>query len=53
MRGPVVVRSFDPGSVTRDPACLASMCIQADLKAVEYGQAGRVLETTSCAFRDL
>jgi hypothetical protein len=48
-----VVRSFDPGSVTRGTACLTSVCIQADLKAVEYGQAGRVLETTSFGYRDL
>jgi hypothetical protein len=46
-----VVRSFDPGSVTRGTACLTSVCIQADLKAVEYGQAGRVLETTSFGYR--
>jgi hypothetical protein len=40
------VRSFDPGSVTRGTACLTSVCVQGDLKAVMYGQAGRVLETT-------
>ncbi len=41
-----VVRSFDPGSVTRGTAVLTSVCIYAVLKAVEYGQAHRVLETT-------
>ena len=41
-----VVRSFDPGSVTRGRACLTSVCVQDDLKAVENGQARRVLETT-------
>ena len=45
-RGPGVVRCFDPGSVTRGTASLAWMCIQGDLKALEYGQAGRVVETT-------
>jgi hypothetical protein len=44
-----VVRSFDPGSVTRGTACLTSVCTQGDLKAVTYGQARRVLETTSFA----
>jgi hypothetical protein len=34
-----VGRRFDPGSVTRGTACLAWMCVQGDLKAVEYGQA--------------
>ena len=34
-----VVRSFDPGSVTRGTAVLTSVCIYAVLKAVEYGQA--------------
>ena len=41
-----VVRSFDPGSVTRGTACLTSVCVQGDLKAVSYGQAGKVIETT-------
>jgi hypothetical protein len=27
-------------------ACLTSVCVQGDLKAVIYGQASRVLETT-------
>ena len=36
-----VVRSFDPGSVTRGTACLASVCAQGDLKAVIRGQARR------------
>ena len=40
-----VVRSFDPGSVTRGTACLTSVCVQGDLRASIYGQAGRV-ETT-------
>jgi hypothetical protein len=42
-----VVRSFDPGSVTRGPACLTQVCVQGDLKAFIYSQARRVLETTS------
>jgi hypothetical protein len=41
-----VVRSFDPGSVTRGRACLTSVCVQGVLKAVKYGQARMVLETT-------
>jgi hypothetical protein len=41
-----VVRRFDPGSITRGTACLTSVCVQGDLKAVIYGQASRVLETT-------
>jgi hypothetical protein len=40
-----VVRSFDPGSVTRGTACLTSVYVQGDLEAVIYGQACRVLET--------
>src|SRR5215211_7154244 len=39
-----VVRSFDPGSVTRGTACLTSVCLQGDLKAVIYGQVRRALE---------
>jgi hypothetical protein len=27
-------------------ACLTSVCVQGDLKALEYAQAGKVLETT-------
>ena len=46
MRGRGVVRGFDPGSVTRGTACLTSVCIQGDLKAVMYGEAGRVVEPT-------
>jgi hypothetical protein len=41
-----VVRSYDPGSVTRGTSCLTSVCIQGDIKALIYGQARRVLETT-------
>jgi hypothetical protein len=41
-----VVRRFDPGSVTRGTACLTSVCIQGDMKAVIFGQARRVVETT-------
>jgi hypothetical protein len=40
-----VVRSSAPGSITRDTACLTSVCIQGDLKAVLYAQASRVVET--------
>jgi hypothetical protein len=32
-----VVRSFDPGSVTRGTACLTRMCIRAGLKAATRG----------------
>jgi hypothetical protein len=46
MRGRGVVRSFDPGSVTRGTACLTSVCVQGDLKAVIFGQARRVVENT-------
>jgi hypothetical protein len=53
MRGPGVVRSFDPGSVTRGPAILTSVGLQGDLKAFIYGQARRVLETTFFGLRDL
>ena len=53
MRGRGVVRSFDPGSVTRGPACLTSLCVQGVLKAVIYGQARRVLETMFFAYRDV
>ena len=48
-----VVSSFDPGSVTGGTACLTSVCVQGDLKAAVYGQARRVLETTSFGYRDL
>ena len=48
--GAGVVRSFDPGSVTRGTACLTSVCVQGDLKADIYGQAHRVLETTFFAY---
>ena len=41
-----VVRSFDPGSVTRGTACLTSVRVQGVLKGVTYGQARMVLETT-------
>src|SRR5918992_5531602 len=41
-----VVRSFDPGSVTRGTACLTSVCVQGDLKALIYCQARRVVGTT-------
>jgi hypothetical protein len=41
MRGRGVVRSFDPGSVARGPACLTSVCVQGDLKTVIYAQARR------------
>jgi hypothetical protein len=47
--GAGVVRSFDPGSYIEDPACLASVCVQGDLKAAIHGQARRVVETTSIA----
>jgi hypothetical protein len=51
MRGWGVVRSFDPGSVTRGRACLASVCVQGDLKAVIHTQALRVVETTFFGYR--
>jgi hypothetical protein len=37
-------RSYDPRSTTRGPACLTSVCIQGDLKAIIYGQARRAFE---------
>jgi hypothetical protein len=43
--GGEVVRRFDPGSVTRGTACLTSVCVQDDMKAVIYRQARRVVET--------
>ncbi len=52
MRGWGVVRSYDPGSVTRGTACLTSVCIQGDLKAVIYGQARRFVEITFFGYRD-
>jgi hypothetical protein len=42
-----------PGSNIEGPACLASMCVQGDLKVAIYGQARRVLETTFFGLRDL
>ena len=48
-----VVRSFDPGSVTRGTVCLTSLCLQGDLRVVMYGQARRGLETTFFAYRDV
>jgi hypothetical protein len=35
------------------PARLSSVCVQGDLKAVIYGQAGRVVETTFFGHRDV
>jgi hypothetical protein len=32
---------------------MTSVCVQGDLKAVKYGQAGRVLETTFFAYIDV
>jgi hypothetical protein len=46
-----VVSSFAPGSVARGTARLTSVYMQADLKAVIYGQAGRVLETMFFGWR--
>jgi hypothetical protein len=37
----------------RGRACLTSVCVQGDLKALEYAQAGRVLETTFFGYSDL
>jgi hypothetical protein len=50
-RGRGVVRSFGPGSVTRGTDCLTSVCVQGDLKAVIYGQAGRLVETKFFGYR--
>jgi hypothetical protein len=44
--GAGVVRSLGPGSNIEGPACLASVCLQGDLMAVEYGQVRRLVETT-------
>ena len=51
--GAGVVRSFDPGSVTRGTACLTWMCVQGEMKAFIYGQARRVLETTFFGYRGI
>jgi hypothetical protein len=48
-----VVRSFDPGSITRGTACLTSVCLQGDIKALIYGEARRVVGTTFFAYRDV
>jgi hypothetical protein len=37
----------------RGTACLTSVCVQGDLKAVIFGQVSRVVETTFFAQRDL
>ena len=47
-----MVRSFDPGAVTRGRACLTSVCVQGDMKLVINGQARRVVETTFIGYRD-
>jgi hypothetical protein len=39
-------QDFRPRSTTRGTACLTSVCVQGDLKALICGQARRVLETT-------
>jgi hypothetical protein len=51
--GAGVVRSFDPRSGTRGPACLTSVCIQAVLKAAIYSQGRRVVEITFFGYRDV
>ena len=49
-----VVRCLTGGwSIMRGRACLTSVCVQGDMKAVIYGQAGRVVETTFFGYRDL
>jgi hypothetical protein len=53
MQGRGVVRCYDPRSTTRGPACLTSLCVQGDLKAVTYGQARRVVDTTFFGYRVL
>jgi hypothetical protein len=47
------IRSYDPRSTTRGTACLTSVCVQGDLKAVIYGQASRVVGTTFIGYRDV
>jgi hypothetical protein len=37
----------------RGGACLTSVCVQGVLKGVTYGQARRVVDTTSFGYRDL
>jgi hypothetical protein len=37
----------------RGTARLTSVCLQGDLKAFTYGQAGRVVETTFFGYRDV
>jgi hypothetical protein len=46
-----VVKSYDPGSVTRGTACLTSVCIQGDLNTVICGEVGRVVGTTFLGWR--
>ena len=53
MRRRGVVRSLGPGSTIEGPARLTQVCVRGDLKAIVYGQAAGVLETTFFGYRDL
>jgi hypothetical protein len=48
-----VVRSFDPGSVTRGTACLTSVCVQRDLEAGVYAEARRAVEVPFFGYNGL
>ena|SRR5215203_5068276 len=49
-QGAGVVRSFDPGSVTRGTACLASVCVQAVLKDATWGWAPQAVKDSRRGF---
>ncbi len=42
-----------PRSIMGGPACLTSVCVQGDLKAVIYGEAHGDVETTFFGRRDV
>jgi hypothetical protein len=48
-----VVRSFDPGSITRGTACLTSVCIQADLGRCTKCKVLRAVESPLLGYNDL
>jgi hypothetical protein len=51
--GAGVVRSYDPGSVTRGTACLTQVCVQGDIEALTSVQARRAAGTTSFGYRSV
>jgi hypothetical protein len=48
-----VVRCLRGRLITRGTACLTSVYLQGDIKALIYGQARRVVETTFFGYRDV